>query len=164
MSDDLPDITGEEAILAAATDASPDTEADLARLYELAAYLRVDPALKKEYEELRNKLVRRLGEDGPRIFVDAEGHKHIGYPTRPVNTVLDLDVAQSMRRRRGVRAISAETLDLIAPRKQNLEGLKMAKARGWITEDQLLELTTETPGTGYVSWIELDGEGEAEPE
>lgn len=140
-----------EALMAAGTQAPPDTEEKLARLHELQARLRVDPRLKAEYEALRNELVRELATTGPRWFLDGEGHKHLAHPVEPEETVLDVELAIALAKQ---GKIDPATLDLIAPRKQNLEGLRKAITKKRLTNRQIADLVSFRPKTGHVGYLD----------
>ena len=129
--------------------ADTDTEEALLQLQRLAEQRRKDPVVEQKYEALRNQLSRQIGAEGARWFLDAEGNKWLGYTVAPSKTTLDVAEATAMAKK---DEITEEVLDLIAPRKQDLAGLKQAIVQKKLTPAQIQHLCSFEPGTPYVQF------------
>lgn len=165
---DQPTETNEERIsriAATAKDADGDTEAAIQQLQALAAARRKDPVVEQRYEGLRNQLARQLGREGARWFLDESGNKWLAYTVAPENTFLDVEEAERMAKE---GKLDQETLELIAPRKQNLTGLAVAIRAGTkvppgpnaLTPAQVQRLISFEPGTPYVQFAQPGSDDE----
>lgn len=149
-----PEETNEERLTRLAQKAEvadSDTEEAILQLKQLAEQRRKDPVVEQRYETLRNQLTRQLGKEGARWFLDAEGDKWMAYSVAPSKTTLDVKQAEQMAED---GEITADTLDLIAPRKQNLDGLKEAIVKKKLTAAQIQDLCSFEPGTPYLQFAQ----------
>lgn len=145
---------------AIAKDADGDTEDRLVQLESLQTRRRADPELEARYERLRNDVARQLGDEGARWFLDDDGNKRLAFVVRPETTVLDVQTAIELH---AEGLISSEMLDMIAPRKQSLEGIRRAVTAkegspSRLSAKQVRQLLRFNPGTPYVRFADPEGE------
>lgn len=154
-----PDETSKmDEIIATATPADEDLEDKLARLEAMVLARREDPALKREYEALRDELAALLKEHGPRFLIGADGTKEYAYPVAPEIIVPDLGVLAGMAKR---GEIDDETWESIAPRKVDKDALRSAIAAKRLTNAQVVAAVKFKPGTAYVKFAKPEGHDDA---
>lgn len=149
-----PEETSDERIarLAETADiAEGDTEEAIQQLMALAALRRKDPVVEQRYEALRNQIARQLGKEGARWFLDESGDKWLAYTVAPSKTYLDVEEATKMS---ADGKLDTDTLDMIAPRKQDLEGIKKAIVSKRLSPAQVQRLLSFEPGTAYVQFAQ----------
>lgn len=142
-----------------AVPADGDTEDRLVQLEAMQAKRRKDADLEARYEQLRNQVARQLGDEGARWFLDDEGNKRMAFVVRPEGTTLDVDTAVALYEE---GLISREMLDLIAPRKQNLDGIRKALTSPAgsgtrLTPTQVRQLLSFDKKTPYVRFVDPEG-------
>jgi hypothetical protein len=136
-----------EELKATSTKADADTEELLVHLEEIQARRRKDPALEREYEDLRATLVARLKEGGPRYYLDNMGLKKYAYLVEPEPVEIDVAALCALDEE---GKLKAGVLDAVAPRKADKEAFRRAVGRGDITREQFLATAKVTKGTPYV--------------
>lgn len=129
--------------------ANLDLEVELLKLHERVLARREDPEKKRAYEEARDKLLKLLQDEGPRYFIDSEGHKRYAYPVKPEQVEVDMDellVAYAKGE------ISSATYDRVAPRRIDRDALRRAVSVGDIAPAVFARIATLVPKTGHVGF------------
>ena len=137
------------ALRATAKPATTDLERDLARLQDMIAARRKNPELEREYEQLRDQVVKYLKTDGPRYYLDGDGNKRYAFAVSPERTVVDVDALQAMV---DAGELDAGVLEEVAPRKANVEAFRRACQTERLTDEQIVASTSSLPLTGFVSY------------
>lgn len=151
----MPDDEKSKLLLAMQTAgmATMDVEDDLVRLEALKDAMTVDPAIKVEYEILRDRLTATLRADGPRLFMAPDGKKYLAMPVLPEGVEVDKAALIALVTE-GV--LTEDELDKLAPRKVDKAVLTRYAGSGKIPANVLKRIARVVPKTGHVRLYPID--------
>lgn len=136
-----------EEVKAQAYLADQSTEDQLYELAQLMAARRKDPTIESRYEVLRNTLAAQILEEGPRYFVDDDGHKRYAWAVQPEPIQIDMSELTELFES---GKLTYEQYEEAAPRKADKTAIRRFVANQTIETEDLIKIASLSKGTAFV--------------
>lgn len=143
----------EEQVLEQAQPAESDLEKMLEQYHQMSGAYREPAEHKAQREELRNRIADILAAEGPRYWLDQDGHKQYAWQTTPETVDLDIELLAELDEN---GLIPPDVLDEVAPRQISRPGLRDAINTGRLTPEQVKKVATVRPQTPRIYTKTLD--------